>query len=474
MRYLFFTVAGVALLLLFPHLSSQAQGQKTIKLSVGQTYSIAVPYAITKVQAVNPAVADVATYTAQGVTVVGVGPGTAEVHIKAGARTFVYSVVVSGAEASSVYKQVRTFLGRIEGIYPRIFGETVILSGYALTADDYGRAQEAVRLFGSKVQNQVRFRKSAVDQVNQIFRQAGLPNVQANLIGGTIFLEGAVSSEGEMEKVKALLRTFGLEVENLLLVGGGRQVLIDVQFVEMRKRALQRIGLQLPGSFSVTGQGLLSGTIPITPAGGNQVNLQITSPLQTDQLALNLLYSSGYARLLARPKLVCGSGKTAEFLVGGEVPIVQITQNTVSIDWKEYGIKLKIKPTADSLGNVQSEIFAEVSEPDRSVAVQNIPGFRTRKFKTDVTVKDGASLVLSGLFSNTDEKSVSKMPLLGHIPIIGELFKSREFQEQKTTLVVFVTPKVVAAEHPWVQTTISDIQKMYSSYEADVGWQIFD
>ena len=155
-------------------------------------------------------------------------------------------------------------------------------------------------------------------------------------------------------------------------------------------------------------------------------------------------------------------------------PIVMVTQSSVSIDWKSYGIKLKIKPVADSLGNIQSEIYAEVSEPDRSVAVQNIPGFRVRKFKTDVSVKDGASIVLSGLFSNTEEKSVAKMPLLGHIPIIGELFKSREFQERKTTLVVFVTPKVVTSEHPWVRSTIRDIQKMYKDYEAEVGWQVFD
>lgn len=454
--------------------SGEAQAQRTVRLTVGQSHTVTVPGTITKVQVLKPSVADVATYSTRGATLVGVNAGTTEVHVWVGARRYRFLITVTAVETSALLKQVRSFLGRIEGIYPRLFGDQIILSGYALTADDYGRAQRAVTIFGNKVQNQVRFKPSAVQQVNQIFRRSGLSNVQANLIGGTLFLEGAVSSKEEMGKVNALLKTFGLQAENLLTVGGGRQILIDVQFVEMRKSGLQRLGVKYPDSIGISGQGTLTGEVPIQPAGGTKVTLQILSPWQAGSVTLNLLFSTGYARLLAQPKLVCGSGKAAEFLVGGEVPIVSITQNAISIDWKEYGIKLKVKPIADSLGNIQSEIFAEVSEPDRSVAVQNIPGFRVRKFKTDVSVKDGASIVLSGLFSNTEEKSVSKLPLLGHIPILGELFKSREFQERKTTLVVFVTPKVVTTEHPWVRRTIGDIQKMYKSYKAEVGWQVFD
>jgi pilus assembly protein CpaC len=462
-------VAGVATLA-----TVEAQAQRTLRLTVGQSHTIQVPCTITKVQVLNPSVADVANYSTKGATVVGINAGSTEVHVHCGRRRRRFNITVTAVETSSLLKQVRAFLGRIEGIYPRLFGDQIVLSGHALTADDYGRAQQAVRIFGNKIQNHVRFKPSAVQQVNQIFRRSGLGNVQANLIGGTLFLEGAVASRSEMSKVQALLKTFGLNAENLLTVGGGRQVLVDVQFVEMRKSGLNRIGVKWPDAYTVTAQGTLTGTIPIAPSGQNEISLQILSPVQAGNASLNLLFSSGYARLLAQPKLVCGSGKAAEFLVGGEVPIVMVTQSAVSIDWKSYGIKLKIKPVADSLGNIQSEIYAEVSEPDRSVAVQNIPGFRVRKFKTDVSVKDGASIVLSGLFSNTEEKSVAKMPLLGHIPIIGELFKSREFQERKTTLVVFVTPKVVTSEHPWVRSTIRDIQKMYKDYEAEVGWQVFD
>ena len=453
--------------------SSSAYAQRSIRLAVGQSHTVQVRGTITKVQVFNPRVADVATYTARGATIVGISKGTTEILITASGRRFKFSVTVSAVETSGLFKQVRSYLGRLEGIYPRIFGDTVILSGYALTAEDYGRASRAVKIFGNKVQNQVRFKKSAVQQINGIFRRTGLGTVKVNLIGGSLFLEGAVSSKSEMGKVDALLRTFGIKVENLLTVGGGRQVLIDVQFVEMRKSGLQNIGIQYPSVFTLSGGGSLKGEINLVPGGSETLDLKIDSPFST-KANVNLLWSNGYGRLLAQPKLVCSSGKAAEFLVGGEVPIPLISQNALSVEWKPFGIRLKIKPIADSLGNIQSEIEAEVSEVDRAVAVMNIPGFKTRKFKTHVSIKDGSSIVLGGLFSNSEEKAVNKFPLLGHIPILGELFKSREFKEGKTTLLIFVTPKVVTPEHPWVRKTIRDMQKMYEEYEAEVGWQVFD
>ncbi|MCK5797334.1 MAG: type II and III secretion system protein [Deltaproteobacteria bacterium] len=302
-----------------------------------------------------------------------------------------------------------------------------------------------------------------------------MTDVRGRLIAGKVFLEGSVGSKDEMNKVNAILRTYGLQVENLVKVGGGKQILLEVEFVEMRKNGMQRIGMTWPSVLGVTNlSGQLQGDFPLKPRGGDKISLSVTGEINAGRFALEALYSTGNARLLAQPKLICGSGRKASFLVGGEVPIVVITQNVVNIQYKEYGIKLMIQPTADSLGNVRAKILAEVSEIDQSVAVQNIPGFRTRKFDTFVTVKDGASIVLSGLFSNSEQKSVAKFPLLGHIPILGELFKSREFRDQKTTLIVFVTPRVVSADHPWVRKQIGDIQRLYSDYKDEVGWGIFD
>src|SRR5690606_1918687 len=102
-----------------------------------------------------------------------------------------------------------------------------------------------------------------------------------------------------------------------------------------------------------------------------------------------------------------------------------ITQNTAQVEYKEYGVRLRIVPSADANGTIKTRILTEVSQIDNSVAVNGFPGFLTRRVDTQVTVKDGETIVLSGLVQASDGKDVTKMPILGHIPIIGELFKSR-------------------------------------------------
>jgi pilus assembly protein CpaC len=103
-----------------------------------------------------------------------------------------------------------------------------------------------------------------------------------------------------------------------------------------------------------------------------------------------------------------------------------------------------------------------------------VPGFRTRRVSTTVTVQEGQSIILSGLFSNDESKAVQRFPLLGNIPIIGELFKSRDFREERSNLVVFVTPHVVTPQAPRVQRAIRNIQKMYREAEKQVNWGILD
>lgn len=448
---------------------------ETIRLNVGQSHSIRSKRAITRVHILNPSIADAFTENTYTVTLVGKRSGTTEVIIRSGRKRRRVNVIVSTVETGQLYKEVKRHIGRVEGIYIKRVGNEVVIFGWALTADDYRKAQEAVKLFGNTVKNLVRFKTSAVEQINQIFASSGLTDVKARLIGGTVFLEGSVGSKEEMGKVNAILRTYGLQVENLVREGGGKQILIEVEFVEMRKGDQTKIGFSWPNVLGVTKlNGEITSNIPLSPKGTKVTTLDLNGTIEAGKLALEALYESGNARLLAQPKLVCGSGKKAEFLVGGEVPIVQITQNVVNIEFKPYGIRLKILPTADSLGNVRAKIYAEVSEVDETVQVQGIPGFRTRKFDTFVTVKDGASIALSGLFSNTEQKAVSKFPILGHIPILGELFKSRKFQNAKTTLVVFVTPRIVSSDHQWVRQQIKGIQKLYSDYKDEVSFSVFD
>ena len=115
-----------------------------------------------------------------------------------------------------------------------------------------------------------------------------------------------------------------------------------------------------------------------------------------------------------------------------------------------------------------------MSEVDPSLASGNYPGFRTRRVKTQVAVKEGATIVISGLYSNLESKSVTKFPGLGDIPILGEFFKGRDLQGRKTSLAIYITPRVVGPQHQWVKKTIGEIQRLYDDYEKKMGWELFD
>ncbi|AZG72096.1 type II and III secretion system protein family protein [Shewanella livingstonensis] len=159
---------------------------------------------------------------------------------------------------------------------------------------------------------------------------------------------------------------------------------------------------------------------------------------------IQLLAQKGDARMLAEPNLTTRSGETASFLAGGEFPIQSVSGlGAVDVEFKEYGIKLDIEPVVDENQNIVSRVMAEVSSIDPSVSIGDIPGLLTRKTESVINVKNNETIVISGLVNSEMSKSVSKFPFLGDIPILGELFKSRDFREKKSELVIFVTPTIV-------------------------------
>jgi pilus assembly protein CpaC len=255
-------------------------------------------------------------------------------------------------------------------------------------------------------------------------------------------------------------------------------ILSEVQFVEIRRNSRDRYGIKYPtdinGSLTVVTNfsrdlfpgNFLEASAKGTASGGAEFSLGFQS-------------NDGYGRLLAQPKLVCASGEKAEFIAGGEVPIPLITNNQFTVEYKPYGVIMRIRPTADRNGNIQTEIDAEASELDTSVAVSfggatAVPGFRTRKVITNVTVRHGETIVLSGVFSHDEQKSVSKLPGIGNIPIVGELFKQRGFDQTKRELVIFVTPRIVNPDSDKIRQIIEDVKNRYKQARGEVNFGIFD
>ena len=463
-------VAGVA-----------AAQENSIALGVGTQKVITVP-GLSRIAVGDENVADVRNIGSNQVLIIGTGEGKTTLLIwKSSGQRLSYLVTVRKQDPNEVVAEIKKLLGEIEGVSVRMVGDRVYLDGQAYTTADADRIEQVIGLYGnvtSFVKIAPNAKKLVAQNLNAAYQKAGLKNVQANVVGATIFLEGSVESQQDLQKAELITKAIGEKVENLLVVGIKRMILSEVQFVEIRRNSTDRYGIKYPTDITGTAVAVTNITKDLFPGTFSQGAMALTGNATSD-FTIGFQGNDGYGRLLAQPKLVCASGEKAEFLAGGEVPIPLITSNNFNVEYKQYGIILKLRPTADRNGNIQTEIEAEASEVDQSVAVSfggssTIPGFRTRKVKTNVTVRHGETIVLSGVFSHDEQKAVSKLPGLGHIPIIGELFKSRAFDSSKRELVIFVTPRIVNPESDKIRTIIEDVKARYKQARSEVNFNIFD
>lgn len=165
------------------------------------------------------------------------------------------------------------------------------------------------------------------------------------------------------------------------------------------------------------------------------------------EATINTLIQDKKARLLAQPTLVTMNGREATFLAGGELPVVIQTPQSVGIEWKPFGVRLRVTPNLEGVDDVILTLNPEVSSIDRQNAVAvgnfNIPAIATRTASTSVALKDGQSVVLAGLMKEESREVASKLPILGQIPVLGALFTSTTTERDDTELVIIVSPTIV-------------------------------
>jgi len=459
---------------------AEAQEERVIRMVVGEQKTMSFSGAY-QVSVGSPAVADVKSLGADSFLLYAVGGGrTTLLVMRRGKSNLTFTVVVTQEDVKSLMAEVKKLLGDREGITIRPVGDRVILDGLAFTSDDFNRVQEITNLYPqvkSFVKVNPNAKKLVANQLNLAFKQAGLKDVESSVVGTKIFLEGSVESKEELQKAEMITKAIGEQVENLLTVGIKRMVLVEVDFVEVKKTGRDNIGITWPLDFS----GTANHTITMQHNLLSNAVILAQQDLQTQggtNFGLGFIFTDGYGRYLAQPKLVCASGEKAEFHAGGEVPIPMVTANTIEVEFKKFGVLLNITPTADRHGNIQMNVMTEVSDIDPAIGITidniSIPGFRVSQTTTNVTVRHGQTIVLSGLFWTAEEKNLSKVPGFGHIPIIGELFKSREFLEKKSELTIFVTPRIVNPDTPKILKMVSDIKSRYKRAKSEVGFGIFD
>lgn len=281
-----------------------------------------------------------------------------------------------------------------------------------------------------------------------------IPGIQVTPVGTNVVITGTASKEN-LARIAAAVKMYP-QATSLVReeeVSMKKMIYMKVQVIEMKKSLLENIGLQWPGSAagpmlgfagnfgsnSPQSQGALKGILPMA-GDGLKTYLGISSLINT---TINLGKNNGDVYTLAEPELSARSGGEAKFLAGGQIPLpAQSALGGGSVEFKDYGIRLMIKPIADDQGNISASIKTEVSSVDPSVSVQGIPGFLTRQSETEVNLKNGQTLVMSGLVNTEMSNDTSRVPGIGNVPVLGRLFRSDNFKSGRTDLVILVTPTI--------------------------------
>src|SRR5947209_1968701 len=307
----------------------------------------------------------------------------------------------------------------------------------------------------------VRANLSLIDsQIRLLFPKDDIRLSQAN---GSVVISGSVKEPKTVEQVEAVVKAAGFNTVNMLQapVMEKAQVQLQVRVAEVSRSRMRDIGASYayesrPGVGGSIGSGggpftvgsvdkgsifgsVVGSALNVFVMGGNTYNF------------LHALKTQGALRELAEPNLIAMDGQQASFLAGGEfpVPVVQASGDkpTVTVMFKEYGVRLNFKPTIIDEDHIRLELEPEVSTIDFANGVKFngfvIPGLRTRRAKTGVELRDGQSFALAGLLDNSETKSLSRVPIVGDIPALGTLFNSKSFQKQETELMFIITAQLV-------------------------------
>lgn len=294
--------------------------------------------------------------------------------------------------------------------------------------------------------------------------------------GDGVVLSGNVTQPGDATRAEEIAKQYMKTgtVVNMLTVSEREQVLLKVTVAEIQREAIRRLGVDLPQAIASAGaftfgkviqngfpvSGALASSAIFNPVGAAPIArsgtaLQTTANWSGNSIStlIQSFERVGLGRTLAEPTLTAISGETAKFLAGGEFPIpVAVQNNTVSVSWKQFGVNVAFTPYVLAEGRINLKVAAEVSELSTQGAVQsagfNIQGLQVRRAETTVEMASGAALAIAGLLSDQTRQSVEGVPELRSLPVLGALFRSKDFLNNQSELVILVTPIIVRPTGP--------------------------
>lgn len=335
-------------------------------------------------------------------------------------------------------------------IFAKRVGETII---YGVTEEEDVVLSRIIR-----VNHNLSRLQSALNQ----FIPEG--RVQAASLDGALVLRGAVESPSEAEDARRIAASFvgdPATIVNKLDVTGPNQVHLKVKIAELSRDVIKQLGINwetVIGSAGGFAFGLGTGRdfVEIIDGLANVQRADVADSLffsfsngtQDLNVLLDALDDEGLGTILAEPSLTAMSGETAKFLAGGEFPVpVAQDDNTITIQFKEFGVALAFTPTVLNESRINLKVAPEVSELSEAGAIRSeeisVPSLTTRRAETTVELGSGQSFAIAGLLQSSMRESVRKFPGLGDLPVIGRLFRSDQFRRDETELVILVTPYIV-------------------------------
>ncbi|UQV44905.1 type II and III secretion system protein family protein [Janthinobacterium lividum] len=297
--------------------------------------------------------------------------------------------------------------------------------------------------------------------------------VKAGAAGGSIVLSGQVSDSVKASQILEMAQAYaqrgageaaapadgaasaagGVKVINMLSIAAPQQVMLEVKIAEVSKTLVDQLGASvgISGTRGNWTYGLLSNLL-----SGNPSQLGAVHGKNGNGLTLDAQKRDGLVKVLAEPNIMAISGQEASFLAGGKIfiPVAQdSTTNKITLEEKEFGIAVKFTPTVLEGGRINLKVAPEVSELNRegigittgggAAANAVLPAFTTRRTTTTVQLFDGQSFAVGGLIKNNVTTNIKALPFLGEIPVLGALFRSSDFQTDRTELVFIITPHLV-------------------------------
>jgi len=301
-------------------------------------------------------------------------------------------------------------------------------------------------------------------------------NVRAEAVNDSILLTGTVSSPGEADRVTQIARAFVSAPEkviNMMTIEGSDQVTVRARVIEVQRTAVKQLGFDVNAILNTIGDGLSLSNVATFAVSGSQLGGgQLTyNDANNDGEGvtgtLRAFERTGLVRILAEPNATSVSGENAEFLAGGEfpVPVGRDDRGNILIEFKPYGVRLAFRPIVLSGGRISLQLSTEVSELTTTGAFTLggtgpnalvIPALNVRRTSNTVELPSGGSLMIAGLLREDTRQNIDQLPGIGALPVLGGLFRSRDYLAGETELVIIIEAFIVSPTSPNLMQTPAD------------------